>query len=481
MKGDFSRDSFDPLKHYSGVLQQQGRVELDADTNERQSILLHHLRTLAADLIGPHGGPASGGFQLVDTYLDDSQATRRFVKNFQIGKGHYYVSGLLCENDADVAFLPDSRLPTQPWLPWQMAPLETNANYLVYLDAWERHVSATQADDPAAPHAPKALREVALDGPDTSSRAQTVWQVKTQKLEAGVDATKTAAVQAAWDSFHAADLTNERPRGFLQVKSSQTLASDAGKPCVVSPSSGYRGLENQLYRVEIHRGGSLADKPTFVWSRENGCIEFPIATTDASTIQLAEGWRDARLGLTVGDIVEVCVDISALKGEPSRLLRVTGVDLDDLTLTYKDSDLPYPAAPAWPAGEEPVSTRKLQTVLRRWDHGQQNANGDGRAHLADDLALRIEEGTWLTLEDGIAIQFAKGTQGNRYQTGDYWLIPARTALGTVLWPNIAAPGASPHGVTHRHAPLGAITVAASGEVSMACVLSRRFKPLADLA
>ena len=38
MKGDFTRDLFDPTKHYSGVLMQQGRVQLDADWNEQGSI-----------------------------------------------------------------------------------------------------------------------------------------------------------------------------------------------------------------------------------------------------------------------------------------------------------------------------------------------------------------------------------------------------------------------------------------------------------
>ena len=31
MKGDFTRDTFDPAKHFSRVLMQQGRVTLDAD------------------------------------------------------------------------------------------------------------------------------------------------------------------------------------------------------------------------------------------------------------------------------------------------------------------------------------------------------------------------------------------------------------------------------------------------------------------
>ena len=62
MRGDFSRETFDRVKHFSRVLQQQGRVQLDADWNEQTAIVLHYLRTLAADLIGPFAGPAGEGF-----------------------------------------------------------------------------------------------------------------------------------------------------------------------------------------------------------------------------------------------------------------------------------------------------------------------------------------------------------------------------------------------------------------------------------
>ena len=39
MRGDFTRDSFNPAKAYTRVLMQQGRVQLDADWNEQNSIL----------------------------------------------------------------------------------------------------------------------------------------------------------------------------------------------------------------------------------------------------------------------------------------------------------------------------------------------------------------------------------------------------------------------------------------------------------
>ncbi len=40
---------------------------------------------------------------------------------------------------------------------------------LVYLDVWQRHI--TSLDD-------QRIREVALAGPDTTTRIQTLWQVK---------------------------------------------------------------------------------------------------------------------------------------------------------------------------------------------------------------------------------------------------------------------------------------------------------------
>ena len=36
--GDFTRTTFDPTHHYSGVRMQQGRVQLDADWNEQLDI-----------------------------------------------------------------------------------------------------------------------------------------------------------------------------------------------------------------------------------------------------------------------------------------------------------------------------------------------------------------------------------------------------------------------------------------------------------
>ena len=97
MKADLSRTTFDRLKHFSRVVAQQGRVQLDADWNEQASLMLHQLRRLAADVIGPAGGPAGNlGFGL--GALDALAAAG--VPDFAIGAGHYYVQGILCELEA---------------------------------------------------------------------------------------------------------------------------------------------------------------------------------------------------------------------------------------------------------------------------------------------------------------------------------------------------------------------------------------------
>ena len=159
MKGDFTRDTFDPRNNYTSVLMQQGRVQVDADWNEQAAIARHQLRTFIADIVGPHGGPRAdgdGGFKIAVT------ADGEMV----VGPGRYYVGGLMCENDTAVNYT------TQPGYPFDGEPtpdqLHAPGESLLYLDVWERHVSSFERPD----------REVALDGPDTATRAQLVWQVK---------------------------------------------------------------------------------------------------------------------------------------------------------------------------------------------------------------------------------------------------------------------------------------------------------------
>src|SRR5271157_1331142 len=94
MKGDFSRIRFAPTRHYTAVLQQQGRVALDADQNEQAAIDAYLRDTEIIDVVGPYGAPeGDAGFDIA--VLNDT---------IWIGSGRYYVKGLLCENESNLEY-----------------------------------------------------------------------------------------------------------------------------------------------------------------------------------------------------------------------------------------------------------------------------------------------------------------------------------------------------------------------------------------
>ena len=119
-------------------------------------------------------------------------------------------------------------------------------------------------------------------------------------------------------------------------------------------------------------------------------------------------------------------------------------------------------------------------LLRRWDH-KQGDPAEGGTTLGPDGAALVQESDemWLHLEDGVQIQFQPPPVGreNQYRTGDYWLIPARTAPADVEWPtetvkdnqgNIktTALARPPQGIVHHYAPLGVLTVADNGAITI---------------
>ena len=79
MLGDYSRTTFKREKHYSGVLKQQGRVELDADDNEQLAIQHYRDETEAIDVIGQSGVPKKNdGFRIEIAKVSRSEQDRRF-------------------------------------------------------------------------------------------------------------------------------------------------------------------------------------------------------------------------------------------------------------------------------------------------------------------------------------------------------------------------------------------------------------------
>jgi hypothetical protein len=430
MKGDFTRNTFDPLKHFSRVLMQQGRVALDADWNEQADITAHRTETEARDVIGLCGAPMHNpGFKISNGSGGD----------FTIGAGRVYVDGILCQNDEEVAFTNQSDLPGT-------TSIKDSGRCLVYLDVWQRHLTAL--DD-------AEIREVALGGPDTATRTKIIWQVKILRIGDVGTAVTCPADLASWNELIAPST------GRLSARARPD--EESGKPRIVPPGAGYRRVENCLYRIEIHNAGQLGgdgSAPTFKWSRDNASIVAAVQSIGNGKIKLRTGRHDAALRFGPGQWIEITDDRHDLLALPGTLVRVTKVE--DLVLTVDTANAIPPGAPS-------NVDLALHAKVRRWD-----------SPGLPDVSVPAGNDHFLPLEDGVEVKFENGT----YRTGDYWMIPAREATGNVEWPQDTALPPNPvsrlpHGIVHHFCRL-AIIEFNDGSVAVTEDCRPQFSPLTEL-
>ena len=524
MKGDFTRNTFQRDKHYSSVRMQQGRVQLDADWNEQLDIDAHSSRITHGDVIGPCGVPMKGGgFEIG---LTPGGA------DMFISPGRIYVDGILCELGVDslpisfprnnAAQLPDlmadgrpfgvdqwveisaaglapQRLkikqvraktrtlvftknvrnalrsaknphlrrittyltqadypePDHPMRPNLLPGPNAEGLYLAYLDVWEQHVTALQDDE---------IREVALgvSGPDTTTRTKVISQIKLTKVGEGlgpkIDCSRFGS---GWTPKGA------KSTGLLAARAESSDEEDG--PCIVPPEAGYHRLENQLYRVEIHEKGGV-DDATFKWSRENGSVVVSWQKQDSVNLRkltVSSTGRDAVLGIAADDWVEISDDMRELHGKPGAMAQVEKVD--ELVITLKAGTISDPENTG--ATDVKREDFPLHPRIRRWE-----------SEGAETVSIPGENDGWVQLEDGVEIHFQTG---GVYQTGDSWLIPARTITGEVQWPEddlTGDPLFEPRQVIdHHYCPLALLRFnAATKKWNVLSDCRKLFPPLTEL-
>ncbi|MCU1348790.1 MAG: hypothetical protein JWO56_1820, partial [Acidobacteria bacterium] len=473
-KGDFSRSTFNRARHYTSVRMQQGRVMLDAEGNEQADIQNYLRHTVSRDLIGRSGAPRDDGGFRIGAITDD----------VLISAGRFYVDGIMCECEGTSSPVlaatgsPITTLTLQNWGPelvngaWvEVEGLHTNGSplttfaqitgsnpnaltiavtplpswsavyfvrstvrytaqpdfpsppfitagkvpggeYLAYIQVWNRHI--TPLEDPL-------IRETALGIPDTTVREKTIWQVV---LKQPVQDCNTFAPSSV--------------RGGMAARTVPPVA--ASNPCEIPRSAGYRRLENQLYRVEIHNGGGFPGA-TFKWSRDNGSIVFPIDSLVANDqVRLRSYGLDDRLSLHVNDWVEILDDNQDLALVPGTFVQVLGppqsADPVVKLSAAVNAAVNFARNPRLRLWARPDAAKAVRTL-------NEGANADG----------------YVALEDGIEVKFSPAGQ---YNTGDYWLIPARTAIsqetGSIEWP-VSGPNPltlPPLGIVRHFAPLAEI-------------------------
>jgi Family of unknown function (DUF6519) len=487
--GDLTRSTFDPVRRLSGVRMQQGRVQLDADWNEQLDIQSHRDRMAAGDTIGPAGAPKRGGGFLV--------APAPGGTDLLLTPGRAWVGGTLCElggsttparmdgATATVAslVLDGAELAVHDWVELEGAgdaralarvgAVDTAARaltldaaagelgehvrlrrlasytvqpdlpvpehttrtgpaapptlalpdgaYLAYLDVWQRTLTALEAPE---------IRETALGGPDTTTRSRNVWQLRLLRLDGAPPSLRCDSDLSAWTAALAA------PTGTMAARAE----IDPGRAdlCTPTPAGGFTGLENQLYRVQVH-DLDTDGRPLVVWSRDNGSVVTTWSATAGDQLTVGSIGRDAVLGFADEQWVELLDDARELDGRPGTLAQLAKAE--GVTLTV-----------ARDAAGELIADGSIDHAdfggghakVRRWD---------------SPGAVAVTPGTPLALEDGVQVTFA---EGGTFRPGDYWLVPARTATADVEWPRDSTGRAlqrPPDGVEHAYTHLALIRCA----------------------
>jgi hypothetical protein len=211
-------------------------------------------------------------------------------RDLAVAPGRMYVDGLLVENGAD-----GTTLRHQPHVGDALGagPMKGDlpvGSYAVYLDVWERSVTAVEDE---------SIREIALAGPDTSARTEVLWQVNLARVAGADEPSPTCeSVGDGWRPTHAR---------------SGKLAARA--ELVVEAPDGFHDVESQLYRVEIHSPGSYGSA-TFKWSVDNGSEAAMAAIPDAEWIPI-EGGVEVRFTdgeFRAGDYWKIAARTTAMPG-----------------------------------------------------------------------------------------------------------------------------------------------------------------------
>jgi hypothetical protein len=256
-------------------------------------------------------------------YLDGIQGrVTRVIVGAWVLPGEYFVNGWRCVNPTRVSIGLQPYLAALENVP-TVDDLKTDP-YLFYLEVWERYVS---------PQMEPSLREVALEGLDTTARSQIIWQMRSIPFRSGsFDWLKTlypldklSAMLSSLQPYLAAvfpttdDLAdyfrlmlylnrrgNRLARGYL------TASHDSRQEPI---------NENQLYRVEIHYPGET-EPDTFLPDLTITKVENKIVTVKTLT-------ADWRVGQTV--IIYATNDASS---DPF-ITTIAAIDVKNLALTLQ--------------------------------------------------------------------------------------------------------------------------------------------------
>lgn len=413
MSSDRARISYDERRRYRSVVTQQGRVTLEADSNEDRTIAAENLRAETLDVVGPNGTPDNG------FWVEPQPGPTNPPYDVEIGPGTLYVGG-------ERVVLGDTLWYSKQdeWLDFEGdpawvdpgEPADANAaNEFVYLYLEEHEVGAVEDG---------ALFEVALGGPDSAQRMRLLQRIRRLGTGAATCADAVAAAAGAW----AAD-------GLQLDPASQRLLSDAtlevsykdpgtsGDLCEPDAQGGYLGADNQLIRVEIAAAGDAEDEPQLLWGYDNASFLYRVTVgADLQTLTLGSVPVDDSHKPRSGQAVEVLRAAASLETGWDSVHEVSAGDFvaastgDVQTLASDyDSDTQQIVLPSALPAEYGDATASPAVFVRVWEEELPFTPG-----TAVDLGTT---GVSVTIE----------TTGS-FHVGDFWQIGVRPKTPLAVYP-----------------------------------------------
>src|SRR6266545_1995200 len=528
---DITRFLQQPLKHYSGVRLQQGRILTDADFNEGAYLGEGDHRAVLFDLIGPRGSPDQGftfgggmvlgqgvviplplrrigigdSLQTVVPLAITSLAGESVqVRPFSIHAGTFYVGGMRFELGRHEPFMfqRDFLQMKKEDIPVLDQNAVTTFRRLFYIHAWEQYVSPVE--DPE-------FLETALGGVDTSVRLRHMWRVEVRdNIGDGAPDCETAwrfvmdTLQQGGGKFNRA--TGELvSNGRLQLSTQFLIVEPDCTVCNPDPGARFLGADNQTLRIMLTGENRLARAETFVWALDNGAPLHRIKVTGLETVgaeievELLTPPRDEQHWPLAGRVVEI-LPFSALLdgptvGDPAKDPHFNKVaDEIGAFLRVKDSFNPntgkFTVEPG--PGLERLRKFAFQWNLLHPDARQlfvppedPNKPGDVRYFYArfwhtafgpDDIEIKIDG-----FEDALGDTGLVPVFHEKGRPGDFWIATLRPGIDNPIVPfEIAANenGVPPDGPRHFYAPL-ALMQAKDGFIVEYEDCRRRIRPLND--
>ncbi|MCI0808354.1 MAG: right-handed parallel beta-helix repeat-containing protein [Chloroflexi bacterium] len=449
---DISRHLFDARKRYISVQMQQGRVFLDADWNENERIADDARRKAILDIVGGQGSP-DGGYRISGVTGAGQDL------DFRIEPGTYYLGGTRLDLDQPESFRAQTDWLDQP--PGGIDPEHRRID-VVYLETWQQSVTAVEDSE---------LLEVALGGPDTSTRIRNMSRVRVLRNVNNPDCAD--AWKAASERFAKAGRGQLNAGGELVTDAELTVTIDPGvvgsDPCDPETTGGYLGAENQAIRVQI------VSPNTFTWGFDNGSALYRVSlSADRTKITFITEPRDQAHWPLAGDTVEL-LPWSALlpngekvaehQGHLSRLASSFNPDVREVTMTDP------PAAgfgQEWQARPDAALLGEEYFYLRVWHRGTDRTGAPAISFTAGTPVELGHTGLSITLD------------GSAFRPGDYWTIAARPNSPSEVMPWQLLTGASPIGPKFFVAPLALIQWRRRGRNFVPQIISdcrARFLPL----